>query len=441
MPPRTKFALTIAFGAAALAIVPVVHAQDAHFHSNAARTGVFNAPGVPEFHKVKWQFRAKGPVLSSPVVSGDTVYVGSSDHNFYAIDLATGTLKWKFETEGRVSGSAAVSGGAVFFESYDSNFYCLDAASGKLKWKFKTDGERRFAARHLHGSEPAAELMPDPFDFFLSSPVIANGAVYFGSGDGNVYALDATTGFMEWRFKASDVIHASPALADGTLYVGSWDSYFYAIDAATGKEKWRFKTGEDPDIHNQQGIQSSAAVADGVVYFGCRDSKFYALEAATGKQVWAFSNKGSWVISSPAVRDGRVYFATSDTGLFHALEAKTGASVFNLEFKHWPMFSSPAIAGDFAYIGSHQGRLIAINLKTQKPAWSFDTDGSKKNGATYTKDDGSPKYEAAFFDFFYDDMVSGVSKMMTVGAVLSSPAVLDNTVVFGSTDGNVYALE
>jgi eukaryotic-like serine/threonine-protein kinase len=439
--PATRCICAVWAVAAVLSAVPALHSQEGFFHSNAARTGVFSASGVPEFHRVKWRFRTKGPVLSSPVVNGDTVYIGSSDHNFYALELATGALKWKFETEGRVSGSAAISNGSVFFESYDSNFYCVDATTGKLKWKFKTGGERRFAAKHLHGSEPAAELMPDPFDFFLSSPVIANNAVYFGSGDGSVYALDATTGFIKWRFRAGDVIHASPALADGTLYVGSWDSYFYALDAVTGKEKWRFKTGEDPDIHNQQGVQSSAAVANGVVYFGCRDSKFYALEAATGKQVWTFSNKGSWVISSPAVHDGRVYFATSDTGLFHALDAKTGVPVFNLDFKHWPMFSSPAIAGDFAYIGSHQGRLIAINLKTQKQSWSFDTDGSQNNGPAYTKDDGSPKYEAAFFDFFYDDMVSGVSKMMTVGAVLSSPAASGNTILFGSTDGNVYAIE
>jgi eukaryotic-like serine/threonine-protein kinase len=423
------------------ALAPSLRAQDALFRSNAAHTGVFSAPGVPEFHKVKWQFHAKGAILSSPVVSGDSVYVGSGDHNFYALDLATGNLKWKFKTDGRIPGSAVVSNGSVFFESYDSNFYCLDAATGTLRWKFKTEGEHRFAAKHLHGAEPAAETMPDPFDFYLSSPVVSNGLIYFGSGDANIYALDVSTGARKWKFKAGDVVHASPALENGTLYVGSWDSYFYALDAATGKEKWRFKTGEDPDIHNQQGIQSSAAVANGVVYFGCRDSKFYALDATTGKQLWAFSNNGSWVIASPAVSGGRVYFATSDTGLFHALDAKSGAPVFSLDFKHWPMFSSPAIAGDFAYIGSHDGRLLVVNLNTQKLAWSFDTDGRKQNAAAFTKDDGSPKYEAAYSDFFYDDMIYGGQKMLSVGAVLSSPTVSGNAVLFGSADGTLYVLE
>ena len=146
------------------------------------------------------------------------------------------------------------------------------------------------------------------------------------------------------------------------------------------------------------------------------------------------------MISSPAVLDGKVYFATSDTGLLHALDAKSGAPLFSLDFKHWPMFSSPAIAGETLYIGSHQGRLNAIDLKAQKVAWSFAAEASRKNGPTYTKPDGTPNYEAAFFDFFYDDMVSGVQKMMSVGAMLSSPVVAGNTVYIGSADGNSYAL-
>jgi outer membrane protein assembly factor BamB len=65
--------------------------------------------------------------------------------------------------------------------------------------------------------------MPDPFDVFLLSPVVANGVVYFGSGDQHVYALDAVTGALKWSFAAGDVIHASPAVSGGLVYVGSWD--------------------------------------------------------------------------------------------------------------------------------------------------------------------------------------------------------------------------
>jgi len=410
------------------------------FRGNPQHTGVYQAAGVPKFSKVKWKFHTNGSVFSSPAVAGGVVYVGSSDGILYAVGIESGTLKWKFPTGSRVASSPAVDGGVVFFASYDGNFYAVDTATGKKQWSFKTAGERRFAGKHLHGSVPMAETMPDPFDFYLSSPTVWNGVVYFGSGDGNVYALDEASGTLKWKFQTGDVVHASPAIADGALFIGSWDSYFYALDAATGNEKWRFKTGEDPNIHNQVGIQSSAAVNDGVVYFGCRDSNLYALDAASGQKKWAFNNQGSWVIGSPAVKDGKVYFATSDTSTLYAVDANSGSAVMSLKYNRWPLFSSPAIAGNMLYMGSHEGKLMAIDLAAQKTAWTFQTDGSIQNGAAYTKQDGTPKYEAAFTDDFYETMVIGVNKMMTVGAVLSSPVVVDNVIYVGSADGNLYAL-
>ena len=421
-------------------VCPLSFCQNpAIFRANPQHTGVYAGAGVPVLHGMKWKFHTGGVVTSTPAVTEGVVYIGSADHNLYALDAANGAVKWKFEAQSRISASPAVAGGVVYFGSYDGNFYAVDAATGKANWKFKTGGERRFTAQHLHGAWPAREAMPDPFDVFLSSPTLVNGAIYFGSGDGNLYALDAGSGQLKWKFATSDVVHASPAVADGTVYVGSWDSYFYALDAATGKEKWRFKTGEDADIHNQVGIQSSAAVMDGVVYFGCRDSNFYALDTATGKQEWVFNNKGSWVVGSPAVRDGKVYFDTSDTGMMYVIDAKTGAKLSSWESKKWPLFSSPALAGNMLYVGAQSGKLMGIDLGQQRVAWTFESDGAKRNSAAYTKPDGTPNYEAAFSDFFYDDMVAGVQRMRTLGAFDSSPVIEGDTIYIGSTDGNVYA--
>jgi hypothetical protein len=41
---------------------------------------------------------------------------------------------------------------------------------------------------------------------------------------------------------------------------------------------------------------------------------------------------------------------------------------------------------------------------------------------------------------FYDEMVSGVHTILTMGTILSSPVVVDNVIYVGSTDGNLYAL-
>jgi eukaryotic-like serine/threonine-protein kinase len=416
-------------------------AQDAAmFRGNLAHTGVYNAQGVSQFGRIKWKFQTGGQVISSPAVADGSAYVASTDGNLYAVDLESGAQRWKLALGVRATASPAVDHGTVYLGTYSGRFYAVEAATGKLKWKFLTEGERRFAGKHLHGSEPAGETMPDPFDVYLSSPAVWDGAVYFGSGDGNVYALDAAGGALKWKFHTGDVVHASPAISHGTVFVGSWDTYFYALDAATGREKWRFKTGEDHDTSNQVGIQSSAAVMNGIVYVGCRDSNLYALDAVTGQKKWAFNNKGSWVVTSPAVQDGKIYFATSDSSTLYELDAQSGAPVFSLSFNHWPLFSSPAIASGMLYIGSNQGKLLAIDLASRKLAWTFTTDAAQQNGPALTAPDGSPNYQAAFGDNFYDNMVAGVGKMMSLGAVLSSPVVINHVIYIGSTDGFLYAL-
>jgi outer membrane protein assembly factor BamB len=420
-----------------------VAAQEAQFRGNERHTGEYAAEGVPALHGVRWSLPLGGQVIASPAVVADTVYAAASNGLVVAADRATGTRKWKFQIRSRIASSPAVADGLLLFAAYDGYFYALDAQTGLLKWKFQSGGEHRFSAKNLHGTQPAAEVMPDPWDSYLSSPAIANGTVYFGSGDGNVYALNLTDGKLLWKFQTGDVVHASPALDGGTVFIGSWDRNFYALDAKTGQEKWRFATGADPAIHNQEGIQSSAAVVNGTVYFGCRDSHLYAVDELTGQKKWAISTNGSWVVNSPAVSNGLVFFGTSDTSKLIAAHAENGEVAFTLDFRGWPIFASPAVAGKTLYIGTTGGALHAVDLNTHTIAWSYATRASQTTGAPFFKKDGSSDYFSAFGggDFgFYDDIVAGYNKLLATGSILSSPVVAGKMVLFGSVDGNLYAL-
>jgi eukaryotic-like serine/threonine-protein kinase len=62
-------------------------------------------------------------------------------------------------------------------------------------------------------------------------------------------------------------------------------------------------------------------------------------------------------------------------------------------------------------------------LNAKKVAWEFETNGSKANGPHLTNAEGTPKYQAAFFDDFYDDLVAGTERIWSVGAIFSSPLV------------------
>ena len=52
---------------------------------------------------------------------------------------------------------------------------------------------------------------------------MANGVVYVGSGDRNVYALNASTGAKLWSYSTAELVDSSPAVANGVVYVGSYD--------------------------------------------------------------------------------------------------------------------------------------------------------------------------------------------------------------------------
>ncbi len=421
----------------ALAALPAL-AQDAPmFRGNLAHTGVYDAVGVTKTPKVKWKFQTAGRLISSPAVVNGTAYIGSFDGYLYAVDASSGAAKWKFETQGSVSSSPAVAGGLVYFASYDGNFYAVSSATGEKKWSFQTEGERRFAAKNINGILPQKETMPDFWDFYLSSPVVWEGKVYFGSGDGNIYALDAASGGLKWKFKTGNVVHASPAIANGTLFIGGFDTFFYALDATTGEEKWRYKTGEDPSIHNQEGITSSAAVADGIVYFGCRDSHLYFIDAETGRRKTEFFGGGGWISNSPAVKDGKVYFGGGSDRRFQWLDSKTGATVYSLNIEAGT-FSSPVIAGKLLYVATFNNELKAFDLTTHDVIWRFNTvspgqEAREKSGA---KPEPGPLQPLSFYDDRVGDMVNRFNR----GIFLSSPVVVGNVVYIASTDGALYAL-
>ncbi len=433
----------IAAGLALLTIAAAASGQSM-FRGDPAHSGIVNSHGPAAFKGVKWTFKTGGAVVSSPVLAGGVVYFGSDDGSLYAVDQASGAPKWKFSTSakdvpgGAIRATPAVVDGAVYFGSYDGYFYAVDAATGALKWKYAMPGERKFTAPGLHGYLPRQQPIPDFWDLYQSSPVVGGGLVYFGCGDGAVYALETATGALKWRVQTGDVVHASPALADGVLYVGSWDTFLYAFDAGTGAVKWKFKTGEDRTNFNQTGIASSPCVVDGTVYFGCRDFHLYAVDAKTGQEKWRYKN--TWVIASPVVRDGRVYATTSIPSVFFVLDAATGKELLKTDVKA-PAFSSLALAGNLAYFGNFGGSLYAVDVTDGKVVWVFQTPAAKANANGYLKEDGSLEFGKLFTAQYFEDMYAAGVKLFSLGAIVSSPAVADGVVIFGSADGSVYALE
>ncbi len=427
--------------AALLALASSAACAQEMFRGDAAHHGTSAATAPRVFHRVRWVFPTGARVVSSPVSRDGVVFFGSDDGNVYAVDAATGRQRWMARTGGPVASTPALAGERVFALSYDGRLYALDVRSGEVLWKFASEGERRFEARGLHGMQPRSQTFADMFDVYLSSPLVVDGRVYFGSGDGHVYAVDAATGKLAWKFATGDVVHASPAYADGLVVVGSWDGRLYALDATTGAQRWAYQAGVDALIHNQQGFQSSAAIAHGTVYVGCRDGHLYAIDLHTGAQKWNVDTEGSWVNASPAVAGGRVYFATSDTARYQVVDAATGRPVQPAGSTQAYVFGSPTVAGDTVLLGVLNGTLQARDRVDGHVLWEFRTEAAKANRDWVLSADGRFNSGLLFPSQSGDATQEGFRRQESVGSFYATPLVADGAVYIGSADSNVYAIE
>ncbi|HEY3405530.1 MAG TPA: PQQ-binding-like beta-propeller repeat protein [Ohtaekwangia sp.] len=412
------------------------------FQPNRVQTSVPSTEKYLTFGDVKWKFATGGKIFSSPVLVNGVAYVGSEDGCVYAID-DSGKQKWKFKTGGAVHSTPAVHNQMVYFGSFDGYYYAVDAKTGREKWKVKTGGEKWIGGQGYFGMKPQDQYMEDPWDYFLSSPVIAESkekaTVYFGSSDGHLYAVDAESGSVNWKFRTGGIIHTTPLVYNHTVYTGSWDTYFYAIDAATGELKWKFKTGSD---FGMAGIQASASGANDIIYFGARDAYFYALQAATGELVWKYDAAKSWVVSSAAINDDEIYVGTSDSFLLLTLDAKTGKEKSRFKANGY-IYSSPAIAGNTVFFGDFTGKLFALDLNSGGKRWNeFAVEERKKNApAVLNKDLLDFQYAGTGKDLsLYQSTVDVMKRFYSLGPIVSSPAVERSTIFFGSADGFLYAV-
>jgi len=195
------------------------------------------------------------PAFGQGSEAGNTFW-GSVDLYAFSLD-ANGGLRWQTFTPGYVTSSPALaSDGTVYVGSFDHRLYALDPDTGQVRWSFLTDA-------HIYGS-PALGSGPDG----------ATSAIYIGSADGSVYALD-TSGRLLWRYDTGDPIRSSPVVGRNPrgggqiVYVGSSNGRLYALDAASGKRRWSFDTTpRNPALRDRNDLNGSPALGRRGVYIG-----------------------------------------------------------------------------------------------------------------------------------------------------------------------------
>jgi eukaryotic-like serine/threonine-protein kinase len=132
-----------------------------------------------------------------------------------------------------------------------------------------------------------------------SIPTVSGGNVYFGAGDKYVYALNATTGALQWRYLTGNPLTGGAQVAGGSVYIGSGDKYLYDLDATAGTLNWRYQMGG-----SAYGVP---AAKNNVVYIGADDKVFYAINTTNGTLAWHVTTDGIIKYSSPTIYYGFNY--------------------------------------------------------------------------------------------------------------------------------------
>lgn len=439
---KVNIALSLSFITLAICSFGVQAGDWTKFHGNrflsgTVRDAIFKGSNSNSL-AVQWQANTGAPIWSSPIaqyhpkVNKTFVYIANGNGLLSAYDAATGERIWYYKSGAAISSTPLLWGSNIWFGSQDRYLRKLDAITGEIKCSYISDG-----------GIVSSPLAIDPDGIGPTGAMIYFGDAGLAGADdgGHVAAVDVNTCNEVWRFTGYGVPPGSATLS-GTwspisfapdwsgsrppliLFGGSSpDNGVYAINAITGNADtniphWRLQAAPHiNDLDVGAGItvgHVTKATPGGVGFVSAKNSVMRAINLNTGAQIWEFDTKldspGKYAIRSTAAYAQGAIFYGYGNGLY-ALNATTGSKLWKTEdfgLKTLDVLSSPAISfpsdlgknlGDSAiFFGDVGGTFRVVNGKGEQ-VWSYDTGGT----------------------------------------ILSSPAIIQDQVFVGSSNGFLYA--
>jgi outer membrane protein assembly factor BamB len=215
----------------------------------------------------------------------------------------------------------------MFIGSCAGNFYAINKTTGQLQWSY--DIRRDGNQQSFHGD-----------------PLVTNDLILIGTdkscdpnGVGHAYAFERDTGTVRWKYRSTSVPTDILQL-NSSVYFGSFQDQWSSLDLKTGSLNWSFSTGAT----NKNVRSPKAAVTDGNrLFIAGQDGVIYSLDASTGHVAWK-RKLPSAPTTGLAIRDKTIYVGTSGQRIYR-LNAETGAVTSELitEATPWEGWHSPMI--------------------------------------------------------------------------------------------------
>ncbi|WP_374296792.1 PQQ-binding-like beta-propeller repeat protein [Sphingomonas sp.] len=254
-----------------------------------------------------------------------------------------------------LAAAPVVADGKLFVVDVEAVLHAFAADTGAPLWTAKlTEGDANRPARFGGGAS---------FD---------DGRVYATDGLGDVVAVNAADGAIQWRAKPGGPLRGAPTVANGVVYVLSQDNQLFAISQADGKVQWA-----QQGTLETQGVFGVAAPAasQGSVVVGFSSGELNAYRYENGRVLWQDALSRTTISTSvsslsdidaaPVIDEGRVY-AVGQGGRMVALELSTGQRLWEQNFAG---IETPWIAGEWLFLVTDDARLVALSRASGKVRW------------------------------------------------------------------------
>ncbi|MYA60232.1 MAG: PQQ-binding-like beta-propeller repeat protein [Chloroflexi bacterium] len=339
---------------------------------------------------VRWVFETKstgtGPVraiVPDITVQDGTVYVGSKDNTFYALDATTGREIWSRNVHSDVTTGAVLSddGSTVFFGTASEGIYALNTENGSKLWDYNNDNVGSFDVR----------------------PTIEGNVLIAPSSDGRIYAFDAdpeseNVGQRLWTFPADRSKELRQFRESGLayrdiFYIGNDDGTLHAVTISTGFRNSADHRGNQMPYYDPGGDAEPEALKSAVVRSG--NDIYFANDANeiiqyTGNRIkWVYEARRPVRGEIAATED--VVVAADRSGAIYALnpdlmeaEKKRDRDLYVTPELLWREYTDsqegvdaiviggPIIAGDYVFVIDHFGVLYMIDLDRGKARYTLD---------------------------------------------------------------------
>lgn len=236
-----------------------------------------------------------------------------------------------------------------------------------------------------------------------------------------------------WKFPTGNAVDANPGAANGVVYVGSTDNNVYAVTIATGRLAWSFPAGS---------VSAAPEVVGDVVCFSSAQGHFYALRAVVGTRVWDVDTGAPAIYKRTWAVDGGSVILTSDTAAPQAYDAATGTKGMSFTTQE-PYLMALSTAGGIFYALDAFGILYAFHAASGTEIWHKQLLSSDDPPGTGLTIDSGGIYVGTVSGTLYKVDVANGQVLWTYhpgSGMESSVAVADGVVYLRDNNGTLHAI-